>query len=142
MTTSSPNSGQGQAFLLASGDVLTLLFTGTTRTVHSALFNIHTTFWAAGPDLRVTAPYPPAAVQLPDKKVLVLNGSTVASFGNAEAPPPNAVAIAAKAAGSPQTTFWLLLLFGVLVVVLVIVFLWQRSRRDRESDVARTPVKI
>jgi hypothetical protein len=46
----------------------------------------------------VTAPYPPAAVQLPDKKVLVLNGSTVASFGNAEAPPPNAVAIAQSAA--------------------------------------------
>ena len=129
VTTSSPNSGQGQAFLLASGDVLTLLFAGTTRTVHSALFNIHTTFWAAGPDLRVTAPYPPAAVQLPDKTVLVLNGSTVASFGNAEAPPPNAVAIATKTAGSPQTTLWLLLLFGVLVVVLVIVYLWQRSRR-------------
>jgi nitrate/nitrite transporter NarK len=73
--------------------------------------------------------------------VLVLNGSTVASFGDAEAPPPNAVAIAAKTAGSPQTTFWLLLLFGVLVVVLVIVYLWQRSRRDRESDVARAPVK-
>ena len=129
VTTSSPNSGQGQAFLLASGDVLTLLFTGTTRTVHSALFNVHTTFWAAGPDLRVTAPYPPTAVQLPDKTVLMLNGSTVASFGNAEAPPPNAVAIGAKTAGSPQATLSLLLLFGVLVVILVIVYLWKRSRR-------------
>jgi len=130
-TTSMPFAGLGQAFLLASGDVLALVINGADHTVYSALFNTRTTDWAAGPNLRVSSPYPPAEVQLPDRTVIVLGGGTVASFGNAGVPPPNAAAIASKTAKSSTTTIVLAIVFACLVLALGSVYVWQRNRRPR-----------
>jgi hypothetical protein len=130
-TTSMPFAGLGQAFLLASGDVLALVINGADHTVYSALFNVQTTAWAAGPNLRVSSPYPPSEAQLPDRTVIVLGGGTVASFGNASVPPPNAAAIASKAANSPTTTIVLAIVFACLVLALGSVYVWQRKRSTR-----------
>jgi Kelch motif/Galactose oxidase, central domain len=133
-TTPMPISGSGQAFLLASGDVLVLLTSGGDRTIHSALFNTRTTDWAKGPDLRVSSPYPPAESQLPDGTVLVLGGGTLATFGNASVPPPNAATIATKAANSSTTTIVLAIAFVVLLLALGMVYVWQRRRTSRGSS--------
>jgi large repetitive protein len=133
-TTSMPFAGLGQAFLLASGDVLALTINGADHTVYSALFNTQTTDWAAGPNLRVSSPYPPAEVQLPDRTVIVLGGGTVASFGNASVPPPNAAAVATKAANSSTTTIVLAIGFVVLLLALGMVYVWKRTRTIRASS--------
>lgn len=132
-TTSMPISGQGQAFLLASGDVLAALINGADRTIHSAVFSVQTTDWAVGPDLLMSSPYPPLEVQLADGSVLALEGSTVAVFGNASVPPPNVSAVAGKAAGSSTTTIVLATIFVLLALTLGSVYIWRKSQQRPSS---------
>jgi len=135
-TTSMPISGQGQAFLLASGDVLAALINGADHTIHSAVFSVQTADWAVGPDLLMSSPYPPLEVQLADGAVLALGGDTVAVFENASVPPPTVSAIAARAANSSTTTIVLATIFVLLVLALGTVYLW-RKRVQRAPSPGR-----
>ena len=132
-TTSMPISGQGQAFVLASGDVLAALINGSDHTIHSAVFNVQTEDWAVGPDLLMSSPYPPLEVQLTDGGVLALGGGTVAVFGNASVPPPMVSAVAGKAASSPTTTIVLISIFIVLALALGSAYLWRRRQQRAPS---------
>jgi N-acetylneuraminic acid mutarotase len=135
-TTSMPISGQGQAFRLASGDVLAALINGADHTIHSAVFRVQTADWAVGPDLLMSSPYPPLEVQLADGAVLALGGDTVAVFENASVPPPTVSAIAARAANSSTTTIVLATIFVLLVLALGTVYLW-RKRVQRAPSPGR-----
>jgi N-acetylneuraminic acid mutarotase/preprotein translocase subunit SecG len=133
-TTSMPISGQGQAFVLASGDVLAALINGSDRTIHSAVFKVQTADWAVGPDLLVSSTYPPSEVQLADGAVLAVGGGTVAIFENASVPPPTVAAAAAKVADSSTTTIVLATIFVLLALALGTLYLWRKRVQRAPSS--------